>query len=71
MKLSALAGEKTRFDPRKHPSVANAGLILWNLGARLEAAPFQNGFTAVVPSSLGRLHDITETVVGWGPLEAD
>jgi len=34
---------KTRFTCQR-PSAAKAGLILWNLAARLEAAPFQNGF---------------------------
>jgi hypothetical protein len=29
----------------QRPSGAKAGLVLWNLAARLEAAPFQNGFT--------------------------
>jgi hypothetical protein len=34
---------KTRFICGQRPSAAKAGLILWNLAARLEAAPFQNG----------------------------
>jgi hypothetical protein len=36
---------KTRFVCEQRPSADKAGLILWNLAARLEAAPFQNGFT--------------------------
>jgi hypothetical protein len=39
---SAACG-KTRFICGQRPSAAKAGLILWNLAARLEAAPFQNG----------------------------
>jgi hypothetical protein len=31
------------FAGREFPSAAKAGLILWSLAARLEAAHFQNG----------------------------
>jgi hypothetical protein len=34
---------KARFICGQRPSAAKVGLILWNLAARLEAAPFQNG----------------------------
>jgi hypothetical protein len=40
---AAALAEKLVFMCGQHPSAAKAGLNLWNLAARLEAAPFQNG----------------------------
>jgi hypothetical protein len=46
---------KNRSICGQRPSAAKAGLILWNLTARLEATPFQNGLqNCIYPQAVKR-----------------